>query len=632
MPLILRPPSSRESLTASLGGLGRARRAVALAAALLTLAGLAAGAVVLTAFLDAWLGLPALARAFALVGGLAGAGVYWLRYVAGAWGLRADPLAVAMDLEARDPRLNDSLASAVSFLMQDEAGQPPAGSPRLRRAAVTRGRAMAERFAPHGLVPANRCWRAAGLCAAALLTGLALTAAHPDRAAQAAVRLADPFGPHPYPPRTAVTILLPDRLPARLAVGDAFELRFSAQGVIPERAEVHVRFDGGGGFADVVPVPQDPEALTDAGVTVAARIDGGRLSGSFAFRVAAGDGDTGWQAVAVAPPPKLVPRDGRASPQIRISFPAYTRLASVELADGGGVVEAPFGSRLTLRAAADVRLSAASIAFLGDRSSPDRAAPLAAVGLMDPLGAGRWARLLADDFGRDVPVTLGPDGRQLDAAFTPSLPGSYGLRMTDETGLTGTRLLELRLQADPPPLVVLRRPNAGDDPAVFAPDVALAVDAAAEDGLFGVRRLFLEYQFNHEGAYQELILHDGPAARAAGPAVGGGAFAAADPQPGSVQARLAVPVARLRRADGSPPRDGDVVTLRAAADDWDDVSAVKAPGRSAEIDIRIVSRPGIEAFLQRELAALRVELLRVQGHQRERGGRRPKPRRGRTGR
>lgn len=615
MPLILRPPTGRESLTERLGDLGRTRRVVAVAAAAFTLVAAVAAALAVAGLLDAWIGLPALLRGFVLVGILSLAAVLFLRRLLPALMLRTDALAIAHDLEDRFPRLNDSLASAVSFLTEDEANGVHTGSRRLRQAAVRRAAKLAERYDFRQVTATGLGWRAFWACAFVLLITTALVMTGPQRAFLAAVRVADPFGIHPWPPKTAIAITQPQNFPARIAVGERFDLAFEIRGVVPEQAEIRVQFASGGGFTKTVSLAAGPEAPADFR-SVAAPLDGGQITESFTFAITANDGTTVWQSVTVAPPPKLVPRDGRASPQVHLEFPGYTRLAAIDLPDGAGVIEAPFGSRITLRAAADLRLASAALTFLGDRSAIERAAPAATIGLRHPVSA-IGAQFLADSIGRDVPITIGPNGHTLDVEFTPSMPGLYGLRFTDETGLTGMRLLELRLQLDPAPLAVLLQPAVGRDPAIFAPDVSLPVEVTAEDKLFALRRVFLEYRFGTEGPYREFVLHDGLATRTATTAIGGGWLAAADPRPDSFATKLAIPLAHFVHPNGNPAHDGDILTLRAAADDWDDVTVLKAPGRSAKIEIRIASREGIEAFLQKELATLRTDLLRAREQQRD---------------
>ena len=62
---------------------------------------------------------------------------------------------------------------------------------------------------------------------------------------------------------------------------------------------------------------------------------------------------------------------------------------------------------------------------------------------------------------------------------------------------------------------------------------------------------------------------------------------------------MIVSVAAFKRDDGSPVREGDTIYLRGAADDWDDVSPAKEPGRSeGEVEILIASAESIEGWLQ----------------------------------
>src|SRR5215471_16358019 len=135
MALILRPPSSRESLTESLGDLGRTRKRVAVAAGVLAFSAVVLGCVAVACVLDAAFHLPPLARALALVVTLTAGGVIWVRGVSCAVALRTDPLSIALELEDRYPGLNDALASAVSFLDAGDAEERGVSN-RLQAAAV----------------------------------------------------------------------------------------------------------------------------------------------------------------------------------------------------------------------------------------------------------------------------------------------------------------------------------------------------------------------------------------------------------------------------------------------------------------------------------------------------------------
>ncbi len=54
----------------------------------------------------------------------------------------------------------------------------------------------------------------------------------------------------------------------------------------------------------------------------------------------------------------------------------------------------------------------------------------------------------------------------------------------------------------------LLRPAAGKDPPVFAPEVNLPVEIAADDTLYGLRRVFLEYRVGRDGPVETIPLAD----------------------------------------------------------------------------------------------------------------------------
>jgi hypothetical protein len=615
MALVLRPPGSRESLTDDLAYLGRMRKRVAIAAGLFALLAVVIGCITLAGILDAAFHLPPLARALALTISLALSGVVWFRGVTRALILRTDSLSIALELEEKYPALNDALASAVSFL---DGPEPEARgiSNRLQAAAVRSARRLADRYEFRRMVPSGACWRAAWAFGLAVAVAVPLVLVNRDRAATALVRLADPFGVHPWPTKTRIEILAPTNLSIRIPKGEPFELKFVVRGLIKDRATVTFRLHAGDEFEEQYPlvVGNDPNSFSAA--VVSTKIDPNRLPNSFTFRIVSNDADTDWQKVEVVPPPRLIPIDGRASPRFWVVPPAYTGLPSRELPEGE-VLAFPAGSAVSMRAATDVRLSAATLSFIGDRSSIERAAPLAALGHLNPLAAASSIPL-AEGIGSDIPLFLDATGRVLSASFSPSMSGPYALKLTDETGLTGTRVIDIRLAPDPTPIVTLLHPAIGKDPAIFTPEANLPVHVAADDKVYSVRRTFLEYRVGKDGSYRTIELSDARNTTLAIVAIGGGFLATTPVRPISTEARLAIPVAQFKRDDGAPVRAGDSLFIRGAADDWDDVSPAKEPGRSeGEVEIAIASTDAIEAWLQRELAAMRPDLIRLRDQQRE---------------
>lgn len=614
MPLILRPPGEHVPLTDRLRGLGRGRKAARVAAGVFTLLAVVPLLAAAVCLVDARAHLPAAARAVALGGCVGLAGWLFARGVRRPLREPADPLAVAHLLERQFPRMNDALASAVAFLQGGD--ESTRGAPQFRRVTQIRAENLADRHELGVIVPTGPAWRAAWAFFGTAAVVLGLAAVDPDRAGHAVARLVDPFGDRPWPAQTRIDLLAPARLPGLLAKGEPFDLRFAVRGVIPPQAVVEVRYAGAPPTAEAVPLTV-PEGETGE-VVQAAKLDPSRVARDFEFRVTANDADTGWQPVRVVPPPRLVPLDGRASPQLRLTYPDYTGLTPAALPDGAAVIEAVTGTRVRLRAATDRRVVAAAFRPQADSPLPPPARALAPLaGLTGPAPAAAGAALLAEGYGADIPVAvLGSEGRVLEAHFAPPFPGLYALRFTDEEGLTGTRLFDVRTFPDPSPTVALERPAAGQDPLTVLPTAAVTVRARAEDRVFAARRLVLEYRVG-DGPTAEVPLADVSPAGAVLPAVASPAAAPVRPQPLLLQGTRTIPVAAFRKPDGTPPTDGDVIALRAAATDWDDVTLLKEPGRSPEVTIRVLAPPSFDALLQKELAGLRPELARVRDAQAE---------------
>jgi hypothetical protein len=623
MALVLRPPTEREPLPSKLREIGRARKRIAVLSGAFLFVATVLGLTALAGFVDAAVHLGALPRALALGGILALGGVVWVRCVTRPMKLPTDPLALALELENRFPNLNDALATAVEFLGPDEGEEdappkaPPGVSNRMLANAVRSAERKAGRLPLDELVPTGACWRNAWLCALVVAVAVPLALWNTNRAATAAARLGDPFGAHPWPTKTRIEFLNPKQFPARVGRGEPFELKFAARGIVLGSAVVKVRVEGGGEFEEQFPLALDNDPAVPRAAVVTAKFEPARVANSFAVRVTANDYDSDWLDVTVVPPPRLVPLDGRPSPQFRAAPPAYTRLPAQQLPDGAAVIEVPLGTRLTFGAATDTPVASAVLSFTGDKGAVAHGAPVAFAGHLNPLLAVS-AQALAHEIGADVPVRVSGEGTRLTAEFVPSLSGTYALRLTDATGLVGTRLIEIRLTPDPVPVVALARPLPGFDPPLLAPNANVLVAATAEDKVYGLRDFALEYRVGREGALRTVRLaraanvHPNAVAALTGRAA---VFGLHDPE--SATATRALPVAGFVRDDGTPVREGDTLFLRAAADDWDDVS-LKGPGRSApEVEIRIASAEAIDAWIQHELAGLRPELVRLRDQQRD---------------
>jgi hypothetical protein len=555
--------------------------------------------------------LPDLVRGTVLVATLAGAAVLAYRHLFRPLSARADDLTLALRVEERYPTLNDALASTVEFL--GRKGQPDGESASMQREAVRRALVRAA-GCDFGKVIDARGLRTAGLTAgAALAVTVGLGVLFPGPVWTALTRLADPFGGHDWPRLTQLEIEPPR---TRIGRNEAFEVRGTVRGVVPPQATILFFTEG------FPPREHQCEIRPETNNVghLATRLEPGWAQRSFSFQVRANDALSPKYDVQVLPPPSLVALDEKPSPQVRLFYPAYTGLPPESLSPGTGTVEAVTGTRVLMRARADRPLARAWIEYRPEMPFADLSAFLA------PLGAGDLFSALALDQGgravwEEVPAALEGDHSVLSVSFTPRVNGTYSLHIEDDSGLGFQRTFELRLRPDPAPTVKLERPSPTRDVLSVLPTASLNLEAVVEDPQFAVRSVFLEYRTDRDASPRTLFLYD--PREAPGPQValwaGPGALAASPLplRPARLEFKQALSLTQLRHPDGSPLKEGDVVILQACADDYDDVTVFKEPGRSHQVEVRIVGRNALELVLNQEQARVQQELMRLREKERE---------------
>ncbi len=611
MPIVLRPLAERSSLPTRLTDLGYARKTARVLTGAFTLLAVLVGGAVVGCVLDSAVGLNAVLRAVVLVATLAAAGVIALRFVWKPLLEPVRPLAVAHLLESRYPKLNDSLASAVDFLTSSDTGRTSA---RFQRIAIVRAQRALEKCDTSRLVPTGTAWQRFWLAAVLVIVAGTLGIWKPAHAGHSLVRLADPFGRHPWPTKTLIEVTSPNQANTRAALGDPFDIAFTLKGVIPDGASVVVRLDNGNRYEEFVLI--EPGEPTRKAVSQRVTLDAHRVPTSFQFQVRANDAESDWHSVTLAPPPRLVPLDGRPSPQMHATFPAYTDESPVQLPDGAGALETVHGTRVRLTAATDRPVVSAVLIPQGDRKDMREAASVAPLAAINPFAAAA-VQQLADLSHSDIPVSV-TDGTRLSADFIPRVSGPYLLRFTDDTGLSGSRLLDFRIQPDPAPVVRLYRPTVGKDPLILLPTASTTIQAAATDRRFALKGMAVEYRVGGpESPVRSVPLVDLDGLGRPLSLVTGHAAALSHAKQMTAEATVTLPVSAFIKPDGTRPTDGDRITIRATATDYDDVTVLKAPGRSEEdVTILVVSRPALDTILQQELAKLRPKLLQLREQQR----------------
>ncbi|HVS34129.1 MAG TPA: hypothetical protein VMS17_01025 [Gemmataceae bacterium] len=537
--------------------------------------------------------LHSLIRAELLVFWLASMGLLAWRYLYQPLSQRCNDLSLALRLEERFPALNDALASTVQFLdVPDGAGGESAS---LRGEAVKRTLTRAKSYDFNRIVDARYLRTIAACAALAAVGAVTLALIWPGPAYSGLTRLLNPFNNRDLPPKSLVT-LIPNSPPSRVSKGEPYEINARITGFLPPnaKAKVIVHMDG----YSTREYATDVVAQDDKSAKLEFRLD--NVESSFHFRVGYNDFETKEYAVQVVPPPGFAEQG--LWPQVQLFPPAYTQLPSPQAQPPGqGEVNAVLGTRVVVRAAVDRPLRAAWIDYPG--------VPKAAAGALGMAGAQASA---AGAVIR-APAVLDENRTSFTVDFTPRQSGLYALHFEDETGLGATHHFGLNILEDPAPTVTLDRPSSQRDVLTVLPTAELPLQATAADPFYGLRSVRLEYHLQSDAtARQQLMLHD--AAKAAGPSA---EAVPANQRPTRLEFNQTLSMASLHRPDGKPLQENDVVVLQAVADDWDDVSPDKAPGRSAEVEIHIV---GAEAFKQQwdqEDQELQQELIRLREKQQQ---------------
>jgi hypothetical protein len=599
------------ALQTRLAALRRRLRFVTLARGLSLIVLVLLGGVLAAGLLDWTADLPGLIRAVLLVVILGGSGLIAWRYLLAPLAAQADDLALALRVEEAYPTLNDALASTVQFLQQPESAS--AGSPILRREAVQRALRLAE-GCDFTKVVNSRGLRLTELAAIAILGVAAILLwRQPALSATALLRLANPYGEHDWPKATQLAL----DFRQRIAIGQPFVLKGDVSGVVPGKAVIE--FEGLSSSREVKEYPiQKADKEATAG-TFSAKLDMTRQQYAFRFRVRANDATfprrpSAWQTVDVAQPPRLAALNGAPSPQWELHYPAYTDLRSpVKLPPGAGQVEAIAGTDVLLRAATDRPIASASIRFLPAEEVALPGLALTPLGLRSPLGT--LASLAGGAAVRErTPAHLEAGGKRFNIAFRPWLSGMCVLRLEDDEGLAKEYEYQLRVLPDPVPSVALVRPLSSQS---VLPDAEIRLGVIAEDETFALRSVYLEYRRkDKEGRPLDepgrVSLYD---RRALGAAL---------PQLASALAMQLVPVPapawrlRPKRLEigrrwflAGLVQEGDILVIQACADDFNDVAAHRIPGRSAEIELRIVGRQALAAILDEAQGKMQKELLRL---------------------
>jgi hypothetical protein len=563
------------------------------------------GCAVLAGALDWLLHLPALLRALLLLGTVGGALVLAYQYLYLPLCTRNDDLSLALRVEAHYPVLNDALASTVQFLQQPDSEW--AGSPSLRREAVQQAMRLAQ-GCDFTKVVNKRGLLSGGL---AFLAGsgfvLFMFLWDPALAWTTFDRLANPFGGQDWPTQTRLEVVYDRLIPA----GQPFTISGTVSGEVPKT--VTIECEDLIGFEE----PQDIAVDAKANNTFTATFDLTRQQGDFRFRVHAGDAVSpakhgAWHEVTVRQPPEVT------SLQVRLEYPKYTGLKPEELPGGLDAIEEPLvlGTRLIFRGNTDRPIARAWIQYQPEDPRVlllAEAIPLAGSRPLDALGfaAAAWG------VWQPVPARLDKSGTAFSAVLMPRLTGRYHLVWVDDIGVGQRRTFTLRVKPDPAPDVKLECLSLVHGSTAVSPKAVLTLKVVVTDPEYGMKSLFLEYRRkDREGRdldadWRRVSLFDAEEVRAA-------AAGLLRPIQAGLRMRLSVSALpfsprRLEYVQRWPiqglVQEGQTLVLRAAADDYDDVSPLKEPGRSTPpLELLVISTEELKTVINNAMRQVRDDL------------------------
>lgn len=503
-------------------------------------------------------------------------GLAW-RWLAPVCRTPLDSVLLAHLVERWHPQVRSRLVSAVELTAQPSMRASPALVEALVRQAEQTARPLDfQKGLNHAR--AYRCMAALAGCLLVVLAGWMVDRQMMRIWFQRNVLLADVEWPHRHKLRL-------EGMPGnRVIISRGEDVSITATvepGYEPPR-QVFLKYSGAGGLTGRVQMPaiaeqsattqpQQAGSLTGPAAPVRFMHSFERLDESLHGEISGGD------APPVAFDIEVVDRLSVDQITVRVSPPAYTRLAPYDLRTGQTVVEALQGSRIELRFRANRPLTEALlIRFNGEEE---------------------------EILGPATPEGGVPEGINFTAVDQPAVSTTYYLRMTDTLGLSnvgpnGRPLrVSVRLVPDAPPQVKLKLRGAGE---MITADAVVPTEVDCSDN-FGLASASLVWEVTAEAST------DGATQPAGQTTTQPAASEPLEPfEAGSKTFHRAI--------DWLPGRlglvEGDRVALRAEARDLDDFRGPNV-GRSATWALRIVSREELLVELNRREQEYRLDFERL---------------------
>ncbi|MFM7148872.1 MAG: hypothetical protein ACKO23_03420 [Gemmataceae bacterium] len=165
------------------------------------------------------------------------------------------------------------------------------------------------------------------------------------------------------------------------------------------------------------------------------------------------------------------------------------------------------------------------------------------------------------------------------------------------------------------------RPSPSKDVLQVLPTATLPVHLTVDDQGSAIRSAWLRYRVSPTNSPRDLPLFDyrGTNLFTVG-AVSGVGFrsgASLNLRPSRLEMKMNLELGSLLGAEGSKLKHGDMVSLQAFADDFDDIHPAKEPGRGHEVIIQVVGKDTLHLELNKVQGKIQKELQDLLKNQRD---------------
>ena len=440
----------------------------------------------LALFLDWWLDLAWGLRLVLLLGQAAVCAFITLRFIAAPLLHPPDDDDLALMVEKARPEFRSRLIASIQLARPGAV--PPGASSTMANATVEQTEAVAAPLEFNRIVPTDRLKKLGAVAVTvAILGGVALAFGGPDVRDLLKRALLSNI---PVPRKTRVIVAGGDKIIGR---GDAVRLEAFAQGIIPSRGKLEVKYRGR--RAQEFALEQDKANRAHFGRTL------DNVQDSFAYVIYLNDGRSEPFTVTALPRPTVM------TIECEQQFPAYTQLKPARRSLGDLTLLA--GSVLKLKVTATKEIQSASIKLVGastPAARPDSVQPTNQSG--EKSQGSTESRPPGDGNALDVPLQVSSQNRkELAGQWTIPTRGlaGFSIQMLDAEGMESrdSAVYRLEILPDKAPAVRITYPDRKEE--LYTRQATVLVGFEATDD-FALARVRLRYKVDtFEGGAEKSV-------------------------------------------------------------------------------------------------------------------------------